>query len=155
MKNLFFSISSPIFLKHVSNGCICCADYKNIHIMGSKHPIGPIQCSVHALHSMPRSCASFEGTKPHDVYVFGISAVNAVNWIMFEKRLENIFKKDFFILWSLFGFWAVCKVVFWPREGQNLKLSEEPIKKNVSTCLRITHVHGELEIPKFYFAPPP
>merc|ERR1711942_619849 len=36
---------SPILLKHVSNDCICCADSKNIHNMGSKHPIGP----VHAL----------------------------------------------------------------------------------------------------------
>ena len=27
--------------------------------------------------------------------------------------------------------------------------------KSVSTCLRKTHVHGELEIPKFYFKEPP
>ena len=26
--------------------------------------------------------------------------------------------------------------------------------KSVSTCLRNTHVHGELEIPKFYFVAP-
>ena len=27
--------------------------------------------------------------------------------------------------------------------------------KSVSTCLRNTHVHGELEIPKFFFVAPP
>ena len=41
------------------------------------------------------------------------------------KRLEKIV---FSTKGSPFGFWAVCKVFFWPREGQNLKISEVPIK---------------------------
>ena len=47
-----------------------------------------------------------------------------------------------------FGIWAVCKVVFLPREVQNLKISEVPIKKSVSTCQRYTYADWELEITK-------
>ena len=51
-KNIFFQKCSPIFLKHVSNDCICCADSKNIHNMGSKHPIVP----VHAPCTLCTAC---------------------------------------------------------------------------------------------------
>ena len=84
--------------------------------------------SVHALQSVHGMCTSFEGTKPHNMYVFGISAVNAVDWITFGKDRRTSLKKSIFIQGSPLWICAVCKVIFWPREGQNLKISEVPIK---------------------------
>ena len=63
------------------------------------------------------------------MYVFGISTVNVVNWNTFEIDQKMFLKKSIFSSKGPpFGFWAACKVVFWPREGQNLKISEVPIK---------------------------
>ena len=79
---------------------------------------------MHALHSVYGACTSFEGTLPHDMYVFGISTVNVVNWNTFEKDQKMFLKKSIFSSKGPpFG-----KVVFWPREGQNLKISEVPTK---------------------------
>ena len=64
-KNIFFQKCSPIFLKHVSNDCICCADSKNIHNMGSKHLIVP----VHALRALnPIICMFLETAKQMQLF---------------------------------------------------------------------------------------
>ena len=48
---------------------------------------------------------------------------------MFDKDWRTFLKKNVFSSKGPpFGFWAVCKVVFWPREGPNFKISEVPIK---------------------------
>ena len=67
--------------------------------------------------------------RPHVMYGFGISTTNAVILIMFDKDWRTFLKKIVFSSKGPpFGFWAVRKVVFWLREGQNLKISEVPIK---------------------------
>ena len=90
------------------------------------------------------------------MYVFGISAVNVVNWTTFEKYRRTFLKKSIFLSKGPpYGFWAVCQVVFLAEGGAKFenKWGTKKIKR-VSTCLRNTHVDGELKIQKFYFVPP-
>ena len=82
-KIFFFQKLSPIFLKHVPNDCICRPDSKNMYNMGSKHPIRP----VHALCTLCTACIeraqALRALSYNNMYVFGISTTNAVNWNMF------------------------------------------------------------------------
>ena len=82
-KNIFFYNLSLIFLKHVPNDCICHADSKNMYNMGSKHPIRP----VHALCTLCTSCMeraqALKALSYNNMYVFGISMTNAINWNTF------------------------------------------------------------------------
>ena len=90
---------------------------------------------MHALHSMHEACTCFEDTKPYDMYVFGISAVNAVNWITFEKDPRTCLKRKYFFIQGS-PFTKVRKSMF--KDKIQLKMSklfgEVGRVDNRSTC---------------------
>ena len=94
--------------------------------------------------------------RPHVMYVFGISTTNAVIWNMFYKDWRTFLKNCFLIQGVLLWFLGSLYGRFLAEGGANFEKKWGTNKiEIVSTCLRNTHVHGELEIPKFYFVAPP
>ena len=89
--NLFFKLP-PTFCKHVSIDCICCADSKNIPIIGAKCPQSSCTLQARCAQRAQSMHGSIRVHRPHVMYVFGIRTTNAD-----------------------IGFRTVCKVVFWPR----------------------------------------
>ena len=77
-KKFFFQKCSLIFLKHVSNDCICCANSKNIHNMR----FSALKACAHSL-----TCVYLGSICSYPHYVFSLIDSQGSGVITFEVRI--------------------------------------------------------------------